>query len=123
MSNANVAKLLVLTVEELKKNLHYNPNTGVFTWVKINSNRIKIDSAPGYVQNGYLRIAVGGKQYQAHRLAWLYMTGQMPAEFIDHINGDRTDNRFLNLRECTSQQNNENLIKPQKNNTTGFVIR
>ena len=121
MSNAKVAKLLVLSVEELKRNLHYNPDTGVFTRVASNHPKVKIGDIAGSIRNGYVVIKINVIAYNAHRLAWLYMTGAMPKEFIDHINGDRSDNRFCNLREATNAQNVQNEKTLRKNNTTGFA--
>jgi hypothetical protein len=62
---------------------------------------------------------VDGELYMAHRLAWLYVTGRMPSDQIDHINGLKDDNRWNNLREATNKENSENL-KQYSNNKTGF---
>ena len=113
-----------LSVEELKEFLHYNPETGIFTWVKDNKNkRIRIGCVAGTIslKKGYITIKINKVQYQAHRLAWLYMTGEMPENLIDHKNTIRSDNRFDNLREATNIQNLHNQVKPQKNNKTGFL--
>ena len=112
-----------ILVEELKENLHYDPETGRFIWVKAIGRKIRVGDIAGYFhkESGYIRICIGGKIYRAHRLAWVYMMGEMPKEFIDHINNDRTDNRFCNLREATKTQNNQNIIKVKGNNTTGFL--
>lgn len=67
---------------------------------------------------GYVLISFDGEQYLAHRLAWFYVTGEMPPMFIDHINGKPDDNRFENLREATPQQNGFNRGMP-KNNKSG----
>lgn len=58
--------------------------------------------------NGYVGINVGGKQYYAHRIAWLFTHGRWPSEDIDHINRDKQDNRIVNLREATRSQNQRN---------------
>ena len=61
------------------------------------------------------------KRFSAHRLAWLYVTGDWPVGVIDHINGDRTDNRFENLRDVTQKTNSENLRGPQKRTASRFL--
>ena len=65
---------------------------------------------------GYIRVGIAGKRYKAHRLAFLYMTGEWP-NVVDHINGDRTDNRWANLRDADHTVNAENkLLVPLGNN-------
>jgi Demerecviridae HNH endonuclease len=86
--------------------LDYNPLTGLFT-------RISGQGAGGSVTpQGYLRIRVNNKDYQAHRLAWWFAYGKLPASPLDHINGDKSDNRIANLRLATKQQNAANM-KPR----------
>ena len=60
-----------------------------------------------------------GKQAFAHRLAWLYMTGVWPENQIDHINGGRDDNRWVNLREADNGQNMQNISGPHGKTFTG----
>lgn len=103
-------KLDDLTADFVRSILDYDPETGIFTW------RTKIVSKgryrPGYVAASHskLQIMIGiqGKKYCAHRLAWLWMTGNWPETEIDHINRDRFDNRWSNLRAATRGQNNAN---------------
>lgn len=104
-----------MTQDELKSILHYEPETGVFTW--INSGLVANSICP----LGYRRIKYKKKTYKQHRLAWLYMTGNMPKEFIDHINHIRHDNRWCNLREATNSQNQHNRIKPKTNTKSGLI--
>lgn len=112
----------MITQEQLKNELFYNQETGIFTW---NKKSRKGGFAAGREcssvdAHGYIQINILGKVHKAHRLAWLYMAGEHPAGQIDHINHDRKDNRFVNLRVVTNMDNNKN--KPiQKNNTSGFV--
>ena len=68
---------------------------------------------------GYRRIQIEGKRYRAHRLIWKYHYGKDPKEFIDHIDGNKTNNNMENLREATNQQNGFNR-GPQKNNKLGI---
>jgi len=112
-----------MTQEKLKEFVEYNQNTGVFIWKKVNKytkyNKGKelggIDESTGY------KVAfVDGKKYRQHRLAWLYVYGEMPKGEIDHINQDRADNRICNLREVTHKENMKNK-KISKKNTSGVT--
>lgn len=110
----------MLTQARLKEVLHYDPSSGVFTWMmpkmlgKPVGNIFKKDDSPAY-----LRIKVDQKLYQAHRLVWLYVTGEFPNGPLDHKDGDGLNNRFGNLRECTTLKNSYNA-KLSKNNTSGY---
>ncbi len=111
-----------LTVEELKRQLHYNPGTGIFTR-KINKsgNRGKAGSVAGYNSYGYIGIHLNGRAYKAHRLAVLYMEGFFPEESVDHINRIKNDNRWNNLRydiSFTCQARNRTL---RSDNSTGIT--
>ena len=103
-----------LTKEEAARYISYDPNTGLFERVfskkKSNIGR-PITSLD---RDGYLRFKVCGKNYLAHRLAFLFMTGKFPPLLVDHINGDRTDNRWCNLRNATHEINTQNA-RPRKN--------
>jgi hypothetical protein len=110
----------MLTAERLREVLSYNPETGAFTWLVSTSNRIRVGDVAGSVRpDGYRKICVDGRQYLAHRLAYLYVTGEWPAEYLDHINGNPGDDRWANLRSATGTQNSANKRK-QRNNTSGF---
>lgn len=109
-----------LTQERLKELLSYDPETGVFVWVKRTGNQYTIGMVAGCLHwKGYLRIQIDRKKYFAHRLAWLYITGVFPPNETDHINRNRADNRFVNLREVTGSQNQHNSNK-SLSNTSGF---
>lgn len=98
----------MLTQEELKRMLHYESETGIFTW-KINKRGpVKRGDVAGKTNGrGYRVIKIDGAYYYAHRLAWFYITGNWPKE-TDHINRVKTDNRMVNLREVTHSLNNRN---------------
>ena len=108
-----------LTQKELKKVLHYEPTTGLFTWVKKRQG-VSLGGVAGCLQhNGYRHIGVLGKVYSAHRLAFLYMTGKFPLDEVDHKNHERSDNRWSNLREVTRLENSRNRSM-HLNNKSGF---
>jgi hypothetical protein len=94
-----------VTPERLREVLHYSPETGVFVR-KISRGRKAVGSVVGTTSN---IVWIDNASYRAHRLAWFYVTGAWPTHEIDHIDGDRANNRFLNLRDVTRSVNRENL--------------
>jgi hypothetical protein len=105
-----------ITQEMLHALLHYNEATGIFTWRVKGSSRSPAGSTAGTKNTlGYVVFKIAGTLFYAHRLAWLYMTGEWPTKGIDHKNGIRGDNRFSNLREADQSQNSENLPMKRKN--------
>ena len=117
-SNAMKGQIMI-TQEKLKELLHYDQDTGIFTWKVSPASKIKIGYVAGTKRkNGYIQLRICNKLLLAHRLAWLYIYGEIPKENIDHINGNPSDNRICNLREANYQQNNCNS-KIRKDNTSG----
>lgn len=107
------------TLSKLTELLDYDPHTGLFTRKVVTSNRVKIgDVAGSRHREGYWEICVGGDRYLAHRLAWFFVHGTWPKCEIDHINGNRQDNRIVNLRLADRSENKFNTKKP-RNNTSG----
>ena len=88
---------------------------------KTNSKCRKVgDALSSLTDRGYLRSSVGGKSYRVHRLVFLYHHGYMPTQ-VDHIDGDRMNNRIENLREATSSQNNQNRKATSSSGVKGVV--
>lgn len=109
-----------MDIQRLKELLIYDPETGVF--------KNKIQRGPtalagditGYLNpSGYITIFIDGRHYRAHRLAWLYVYGEWPLNFIDHINHVKHDNRISNLRNATKSENMQNVVS-YKHNSSGF---
>ena len=97
-----------ITQEELKEILKYDKQTGNFTWRYTRSSRAVKGSIAGTLHpDGYIFIRLNGKNYSAHRLAYLYVRGKIPSQ-IDHRNTVKSDNRWENLRRCTNVQNRRN---------------
>jgi len=112
-----------LTAERARALLTYNAATGLLTRRVSLSRSVKIGEVAGYAPptKRYLYLFVDGHRYFAHRIVWLMCTGRWPTGQIDHINGDRTDNRLDNLREVSNQVNGQNKRIPKRGNTSGLL--
>jgi len=97
----------------------YDPKTGsIFQQKK--RPKVQVGEIAGSITpKGYRYIQAKGRKYPAHHLVWYFETGSFPSLFIDHIDGNKLNNHFLNLREVTTKQNNEHRGK-QKNNSSGY---
>ena len=108
------------SIDIVEKRVSYNPDTGEFKrisfWCGNASGR---DDAGRVNDNGYLEISIENERYKAHRLAWLLHHGSDPDGFIDHIDGDKLNNKASNLRLATKSQNMMNRPE-QKNNKLGI---
>jgi hypothetical protein len=112
-----------LIPEEIKEFLNYDPIIGHLQWIKpphedfgkslLNQTITCTD------KKGYIIIGFAGKHYKGHRVAWFLHTGKQPSLRLDHINGIKSHNAFLNLREASPAQNSANRPK-SVNNTSGY---
>lgn len=103
-----------LKFEEIREHLHYDADTGIFTWIRIGRGRPPVGSRAGQLTaNGYRVIGFAGKLRSEGRLAWYFSYGSFPPKGmdIDHINRDPADNRLVNLRVATRSQNMANAKK------------
>lgn len=105
-----------LTQERLRDLFTYEPERGVFIRTTSRGKHRRGSILSGTSSHGYLRACIDGRQYAIHRLAFLWMTGKWPLEDVDHINGNRADNRWLNLRDVARRVNLENIRAPQASN-------
>ncbi len=109
-----------LTQKRLKELVVYDPETGVFVNLVDRCSTARKGGIIGsHGKDGYLRANIGGSQHKLHRLAFLYMEGYIPEYQVDHKNGIRTDNRWINLRHVSRLCNMQNQ-KKRNNNKSGF---
>ena len=112
----------MLTAARLRYLLDYDVVSGAFSW-NVNRNGVKPNRPAGCfcAKRNVIAIGIDGKLYLAHRLAWLWTTGNWPKAHIDHINGDSSDNRIANLRDVPQEVNMQNRRKPAKHNASGLL--
>lgn len=108
-----------LNAEQLRSLVTYNPETGLFLWVTAGRGRQMNRPAGGPTIYGYWQIRLLGRTYRANRLAWLYMTGNWPTHFVDHINGIKDDDRWNNLRDVPQTINAQNRRSASTKSSTG----
>lgn len=108
-------------LKELKEFLDYNPDTGLITWIKP-KQKVKVGQVAGRSVDGYIQIAFKYRCYFAHRLAYYMYHGVDPLEkLVDHIDGDKSNNKIKNLRLASSSQNQMHRVNLASNNTSGVT--
>lgn len=112
-----------LTADRLRDVLMLNPETGEFTWTQTLSQRAVAGSNAGSLDKarGYMTVRIDSRLYQSHRLVWLYVTGEWPKREIDHIDTNKLNNKFSNLRDVSFSANQQNVRVPRRHNTSGYL--
>ena len=114
----------MITQQELKQLLHYDPETGIFTWKSQNKKRPgKLGRTAGtHDEMGYVYCNIHKKKYRLHRLAWLYMTGGWPTDLVDHDDRVRDNNKWDNLKPATKLSNSKNANRSKRNKSGHTAI-
>jgi hypothetical protein len=112
-----------ITHAQLRALLHYDPETGIFTWKVKTCRKVVPGAIAGYMKpEGYTIIRINKIGYRASRLAWFYVTSKQPLYDIDHIDGNPRNNSFVNLRDVTTAGNIQNQKKAHSRNKTGGFL-
>lgn len=109
--------------DEVRRLLDYDQHTGRFKWRVSPSNNVQAGSDAGCINpaTGYVDIKIGNRVHKAHRLAMLWMNGTIRKPCVDHIDGNKSNNAFLNLREATVSQNQQNRVDATSRSNSGYL--
>lgn len=109
-------KIPKLTLDRARELLDYNPLTGIFRW-RVQQGLARIGEIVGTVQHGYRKTTIDREQIKIHRVAWFMTHGIWPKGQIDHIDGDKLNNRISNLRDVSASVNMQNRYLISKRNS------
>lgn len=109
------------TLARVRELLRYEPETGEFWWIGSGRGHALRKPAGSFNSKGYRVICIDGCMVSAHRLAWLLVHGVWPSSMLDHVNGQRADNRISNLRESDYFANQQNQRRAHRDSKTGLI--
>jgi len=111
----------LIEIKRLLEIVIFEPTTGLFRWTitRCGVQGGRIAGSPN--KAGYIYLKLDGIRYSAHRVAWFWTTGKWPENQIDHIDGDKANNRIANLRESTVSENAQNQTKAQRRSAAGLL--
>lgn len=123
-----------LSVADVRRLFVCDPTSGLLTWnarpesdfpskaVWLMWNKQRAGEVVGAVSTeGYIVCSINKRQFKAHRLVWAHVHGAWPSQSIDHINGNKADNRIGNLRDVDLKTNNQNRVRANKDSSTGVL--
>ena len=116
-----MTKTATITAERVRDVLDYDHESGSLRWKVRVARSVHIGDIAGTINKGYRRIAIDGVVHNAHRLVWLHVYGVHPKQEIDHIDGDKLNNRVANLRDVGRAVNAQNLRRPLKHAAVGLL--
>lgn len=116
----NFQKEIKYSFDYINSQVRYEPETGFLFWRGTGTGKKIGRPAGGNFGIGYISICFNQDRIMAHRVAWLLSTGFWPSNQIDHRNHIRSDNRIVNLREATNEENTRNRLV-LKRNTSGVT--
>ena len=121
LQEAMAGEAVEITKDQLLPILSYNKDSGNFTWLANRGRNAKAGAKAGSIDaKGYVCIKINGKSYKAHRLAFLFMTGEWPRNHVDHQDHNRSNNKWGNIIQATRVDNGRNTSL-QVDNTSGFT--
>lgn len=111
-----------LTPNRIRELLDYEPATGLLFWKVKPSMGVAAGAIAGHLtRRGYVAVRILGHEWKVHRIAWAHYFGSWPTAEIDHINGQKADNRIANLRDVDRTTNQENMRRANSNSSTGLL--